>query len=152
MDPVRQQRILEALRTLAEAWARIPAGDPVEGIGTTILIAPGRLGRTAVPNYMEHRHGTADAPIVIRAAAGRGSVTIAPLNVFDVHHLYLVDLRIDAPSGDGFHCERCDHVLLRRVTVRGRDPGSWRIGDLVKATIDRLQFERDQLDSYLTQG
>lgn len=135
-----------AVRTLAEAWARIPAGPPAGSMGTRILIAPGRIGRAGVPTYMEARHGTAASPIVIRAAQGPGTVTIAPLNVFDVHHLYLDGISIDAPSGDGFHCERCDHILLRRVTVRGRDPGSWRIGDLVKVNQSSSIFiERSDL-------
>ncbi|MFO1539819.1 MAG: right-handed parallel beta-helix repeat-containing protein [Chloroflexota bacterium] len=120
-----------ALRTLAAAWARVPAGTRLTR-GIRILITPGTLGEDAVPHYMEDRRGTADAPIVIAAADGPGTVTLPTLNVYGTDHLALVGVRIRATGGDGFHCEQCDHLLLRRVTVRGADPESWRIGDLVK--------------------
>lgn len=120
-----------ALRTLGAAWARVPSGTRLTR-GVRILITPGTLGEDAVPHYMEDRRGTAAAPIVIAAADGPGTVTLPTLNVFGTDHLALVGVRIVATGGDGFHCEQCDHLLLRRVTVRGADPESWRIGDLVK--------------------
>lgn len=120
-----------ALRTLHAAWARVPAGTRLTR-GVRILITPGTLGEADVPHYMEDRRGSANAPIVITAADGPGTVTLPSLNVYGTDHLALVGVRIVATGGDGFHCEQCDHLLLRRVTVRGADPESWRIGDLVK--------------------
>ncbi len=136
----------DALATLAEAWRRIPRGERLADHGYRILILPGRLGEDAVPGYMEDRLGTTEHPIIIRAAEGAGTVTLASLNIFSVRHLYLIDLRIEATGGDGLHCEQCDHLLLRRSVVRGDDPESWRIGDLVKVNQSRSVFiERSDL-------
>ena len=109
-----------ALRTLHAAWARVPAGTRLTR-GIRILITPGTLGEEDVPHYMEDRRGSASAPIVIAAADGPGTVTLPSLNVYGTDHLALVGVRIRATGGDGFHCERCDHLLLRRVTIRGAD-------------------------------
>ncbi len=121
-----------ALRTLTAAWRRIPQGTPLTGRGYRILITRGRLTSAMVPNYMESRYGTAAYPIIIKAADGRDSATLPSLNIYDTRHLYLIGLRISSRSGDALHCELCDHLLVRDTTIRGADPDSYRIGDLVK--------------------
>jgi hypothetical protein len=85
-----------------------------------------------VPNYLESRYGTADAPITIEAAGKRGSVTMASLNVYDVRYLTLRGVRIQASGGDGFHCEKCDHVTIENSIIRGAPRDSGEVGDLVK--------------------
>lgn len=120
-----------AVRTLAEAWNRIPMGKPLTR-GVRIAILPGVLTETMVPNYLESRYGTAAAPILIDAIRGRGSVTMASLNVFDTRYLTLRGVKIQASGGDGFHCEKCDHVRIENSTVRGADPAQGGVGDLVK--------------------
>ena len=120
-----------AVRTLAEAWQRIPQGRELT-TGIRLAILPGRLTAAMVPNYLESRYGTARAPILIEAAAGRGSVTMAPLNIFDTRHLTLRGVRIAAAAGDGFHCERCDYVTIEDAIIRGAPPSSGAIGDLLK--------------------
>ena len=74
-----------------------------------------------MPNYWESRWGTRAAPIILEAAQGRGSVTLAGMNVFDVRHLYLIGLTL-ASEFEPFHCERCTNLLLRNVTARGICP------------------------------
>lgn len=118
----------QALRTVTEAWNRIPQGtDLVEGV--RIELAPGSYDAADLPNYWESRHGTADAPIVLAgAAADRGAVVLrGGLNVFDTTHLAVIDLTVrPEPAGDAFHCERCDHLVLRNVVLDGgsRDEGA----------------------------
>ncbi len=109
-----------ALRTLTAAWNRIPRATPL-GTGVEVLITAGRLDRSAIPNYLESRYGTFSAPIIFRAVDGPGSVVLAgDLNIFDVRYLYLIGLTVDPePAGDAFHCEKCDHVLLRNVRLNG---------------------------------
>jgi hypothetical protein len=64
---------------------------------------------------MESRYGSASAPIVIRSLSGRASVVLGgDLNVFDTRYLYLIGVTIrPSPAGDTFHCEQCQHILLR---------------------------------------
>jgi hypothetical protein len=114
----------EAVRTIIEAWNRVPrntAAAPFTAAGYEIVLQPGEYGETAIPHYMELRYGSAAAPIVWRAANGPGTATLrAGLNIANVAYLYFVDLDIvPAPAADVFHCEACDHILLRRVTLSG---------------------------------
>ncbi len=129
-----------ALRTLAEAWRRIPMGTPLADHGYHILIAPGDLDPDAVPVYLESRHGTSAHPIIIEAADGPGTVTLPALNIFDTRYLLLLDVDLRSHGGDALHCERCDHLLLRGATVRGEAPESDRIGDLVKINQSQSVF------------
>lgn len=110
----------EAYKTLTQAWNSIPLAAPLS-TGFRINILPGTLPESALPNYLESRHGTYGAPIIIRAANGRGSVTLGgDLNVFDTRYLYLIDLIINpTPAGDAFHCEKCDHILIRNSELSG---------------------------------
>lgn len=110
----------EALRTLDAAWRAIPSGIPL-GRGVRIQLLPGDHPESDLPNYLESRYGTFEHPIVIQATDGRGTARLrGDLNVFDVRYLYLIDVDIvPDPAGDAFHCERCDHLLLRGVKLEG---------------------------------
>lgn len=113
-----------ALRTLGEAWARVPDA-PATGGGVRIRITPGVVPYGSVRNgWLEGHHGSAAAPISIEAAEGAGTVTIdGGLNVYDVAHLSFVGLRFVAGGGHpaasdvALHVERADHLTLRRVWV-----------------------------------
>lgn len=114
----------DAVRTLREAWARIPAntaGSPFIALGYEIRLQPGEYPPETIPHYMEARYGTATAPIVLRAVGGAGTATLrAGVNIAHVAYLYLVDLDIvPTPAADVFHCEDCDTILLRNVTFTG---------------------------------
>lgn len=108
-----------ALRTLTAAWQKVPRGT-LTGTGWRILLAPGSYPESSLPNYMDGRRGSREFPILITAAQA-GTVTLAgDLNVFDVHHLYLVNLTIaPQPAGDALHCEQCTHLLVRDSTLSG---------------------------------
>jgi hypothetical protein len=114
----------EALRTVIEAWNRVPrnsSGSPLTGSGYEIRLLPGEYAEAAIPHYLELRYGSASAPIVFRAANGAGTAVLrAGLNIANVAYLYVIDLDIvPLPAADVFHCEACDHILLRNVTFTG---------------------------------
>jgi len=107
-----------AVRTLGEAWLRIPQGTVLKKTGYRILLAPGDHPMNV--NYWASRWGTAEFPVVIQAADGPGTATIrGMMNVYDCRYLYLIDVDVKAANGDVIHLERCDHVLLRRVRLTG---------------------------------
>jgi len=108
----------EAVRTLTEAWRRVPEGVPLAR-GVRINLAAGVYAESAVPNYWENRLGTREAPIVVRAADGPGSARLPAVNVFGCRHLQFDGLDISAGGGDVLHFEACSSILLRGTTVRG---------------------------------
>ena len=108
----------QALRSVSEAWRRVPASTTLTQ-GYRILLEPGTYSAALLPNYMEYRWGTSQSPVIIQAAQGRGTARLTgDLNVFDTRHLYLLDLEIDR-SGDAFHCEQCSYVLIRNSRLWG---------------------------------
>ena len=115
------------LRTLTEAWNRIPASTVLAGHGYGIALLPGDYPEAALPNWMASRWGTAAAPVLVQAVGGRGTVRLhAYLDVFDCRYLYLLDINIVTDSGYGgggnaLHLAGCDHVLLRGCTLDGFD-------------------------------
>ncbi len=130
VDPVRGddrasgRSAAEALRTMIEAWNRVApnsAASPLAAAGYDMRLLPGDYAEADIPHYMELRFGSATAPVVIRAANGPGTATLrAGLNVANVAYLYLIDLDIvPSPAADVFHCEGCDHLLIRGVTFNG---------------------------------
>lgn len=111
---------LRPFRTLTAAWGEIPENSTLS-TGFRINLAPGTYPESAIPNYLESRHGTFSAPIIFRSSGPAGSAVLAgDLNVFDCRYLYIIGVTIrPAPAGDTFHCERCDHLLLRGSTFDG---------------------------------
>ena len=107
-----------AVRTLTEAWRRIPVGTELTQ-GVRINLAAGSYTEAMIPNYWENRLGTAAAPIIISSADGRAAARLPTVNVFGCRHLYFVGLDISAGGGDVLHFEACSHVLLRDTTIRG---------------------------------
>lgn len=112
-----------ALRTLTEAWNRIPAGTVLAGHGYRIQLLAGTFAEDAIPNYLESRWGTAQFPIIIQSAdAPRSAHLAGDLNVFETRYLYLIGLNMrPQPAGDVFHCEQCDHILIRDSRLDGGD-------------------------------
>ncbi len=111
----------DALRTLDAAWRTLPQGETLTA-GVRILLLPGVYTAEMLPGYWEARYGSFDAPIVIQAARGAGTVILPAMNVYDVRYLYLLDLTLESADENVFHCERCDHVLLRGMTLTGTNP------------------------------
>lgn len=108
-----------ALRTITAAWQRIPSGTTLSTTGYRLQLVAGDYPESSFPEYWEDRHGTAQFPIILQSADGPRTARLqADLNIYNVRYLYLVDLTIQHTS-DVFHCERCDHLLLRNSALIG---------------------------------
>jgi hypothetical protein len=109
-----------ALRTLAEAWNRIPQAAALT-TGYRIQLMAGTHPRSSVPNFMESRYGTAQFPIIIQSAdASRSARVQGDFNIFDCRYIYLIGLDlVPDPPGDVVHFEKCDHVLVRDCHLSG---------------------------------
>ncbi len=108
----------DALQTIMAAWEQIPISATLT-TGYRILIAPGTYGSGAIPKFWEYRRGTFAFPIILQPADGAGTVTLAEtVQLFASSYVYFVDLRMALP-GDVFHCELCDHLLIRGSVLRG---------------------------------
>jgi hypothetical protein len=115
-----------AFKTLKAAWGAIPSDTQLSS-GYRINILPGVVSCASnCNNYLAQKYGTYQFPIIMRAAEGRGTVTIqGGLNVYLVNYLYLIDLNIVAGGGVGafsnnvLHFERVYHLLMRGLTVTG---------------------------------
>ncbi|MBI3162674.1 MAG: S-layer homology domain-containing protein [Chloroflexi bacterium] len=106
-----------AFRTLTAAWNSIPTTNPLSQ-GRRINLQPGTYTESMIPNYWEDRYGTFDAPIFIRGnGSSRGDVVLqGTVNMYNVHYAYFENLSI-VFNGDNFHCELCDHILLRNMVM-----------------------------------
>ena len=104
-----------ALRSVIAAWNRIPPNTPLT-TGFRILLT---AGTHTIPGYWENRKGTFTSPITIENADTPGTVILSNVNVFGCSYLYFINLSILVNGGDGFHCEQCDHLLLRGMRIEG---------------------------------
>jgi len=118
----------QALRTLYAAWSRLPATNTTTGYRINLVagILPYDAGQQ---NYYADKQGTQQYPNIIYAVDGRGTATVnGGLNINNVSHLYLQDVRISAGGAalawgnNNVHFEASDHVLLRGVTIAGPVP------------------------------
>lgn len=107
------------LRTVDAAWGRIPQGVTLT-TGFRINLKPGNYPVANLPNYWESRYGTFAAPIFIQGkGTGPGQVVFqGNVNMYDVRYIYFDNLSI-VHNGDAFHCELCNHLLLRRTVLNG---------------------------------
>ncbi len=109
----------QALRTVTEAWNRIPRGSSLS-TGYRLQLVTGSYPADVLPNYLEDRWGTYQAPIIFNAVDGAGTVRLTgDLNVFNTRYLYLLGVNIER-AGDTFHCELCSYVLLRDGVFSGQ--------------------------------
>lgn len=109
----------QALRTVTEAWNRIPRNSTL-ATGHRVQLVTGNYPADVLPNYLEDRWGTYNAPIIFNAADGPGTVRLTgDLNIYNTRFLYLVGINIER-AGDTFHCELCSYVLLRNGVFDGQ--------------------------------
>lgn len=115
-----------AVRTVSEAWRRVPVGAISQGV--RINLVAGAYPESTVPHYWEGRHGSHVAPVIIRGADGPGTARLPALNIFDCHFFYLEGLEVIAGGGDVVHVDSCSYVLLKDTTIRGTgDIGSYAV-------------------------
>jgi hypothetical protein len=103
------------LRSLSEAWGRLPA------VATEPMRIELRAGdyRGLSPVYWEEHSGRTGSPILIRSTDGRGRARLPGVNIYGVSHLSFSGVRF-ADGGDVIHCERCENFTLDRVIAFGR--------------------------------
>ena len=112
-----------AMHTIDAAWRRIPAGDELT-VGYRLRLVAGTYPQATSVNYWEDRHGTDTAPIIVEAADGAHTAIFAgDINMFEVSHFSLIGVDI-IRDGDAFHCEHCDHILLRDTELSGGPDGT----------------------------
>jgi len=104
----------EPLRSLSEAWQRLPA---IAATPTTINLEPGDY-RGLSPVYWESHSGTGSSPIIIRSSAGKGKALLPAVNLFGVDWVEFRGIKF-RDGGDVVHCEQCSHFTLRNSIVRG---------------------------------
>ena len=115
------------LRTLAEAWTRVPMGVPLTNTGYRIWLKPGDYAESAIPGYWESRYGQHGKPVIVEASGGRGTARLhGYVNVFDCSHLYFVNIDVVTDpgyggGGDVLHLERCSNVVIRGCLLNGFD-------------------------------
>ena len=118
-----------AIRTLVEAWNRVPRGTALT-TGYQFNLVAGDYAENTIPVYWELRYGTYEHPIMF-VNVGQPVTLHAPINMFDSRYVYFIGLDI-TPGVDAFHCERCDHILLRRMTITGANPDTYQTQETVK--------------------
>lgn len=134
-----------ALRTVEAAWERIPMGVELMETGYHILLLPGTYRLEDVPGFMEARYGTFEHPVIFEAANGPNTVFLPPLNLYDGRYIYFFNLNI-ASGGDAFHCEKCDHVLVRGSSFVGADPETYNTQETVKVNQSQhIYFEDNDI-------
>jgi PKD repeat protein len=111
----------EALRTLTEAWSRIPVNIPLDE-PYRIRLMTGTYARDAAPpgGWLEHRLGTPDASIAIESA-GDGPVVIPELDWYDCHHVTVRNLTVVGGAGGGnvLHLASCSNITVRGCRLLG---------------------------------
>ena len=106
----------QAVRTVTEAWGRVPSGSPLSTAYRIRLVAG---THSVAPNFWEERRGTASFPVLIEAADGPGTAVLGAMNIANCSYLYFSGLRVTEGGGDVFHLQFCDHVLLRQMQIVG---------------------------------
>jgi hypothetical protein len=106
-----------ALQTLDAAWRKIPMGQAL-GTGYRIRLQAGEYPEQDMPTYWESRYGSYEAPVIIQGEGSEAGQVILKgfVNVFDSRYIYFDNLSIITP-GDAFHCEQCEHLLIRNVIM-----------------------------------
>jgi len=131
----------QALRSIDAAWRLIPMGEPLT-TGYHIRILPGTYTPQDAPNYWESRYGTFEHPVIIEAANGPDTAYLPSINMADSRYIYFINLNLEI-GADAFHCERCDHLLLRGNTFVGADPASYNAQETIKVNQSQYVFVED---------
>lgn len=130
----------QALATVSAAWDRIP--QVLTDTGYHVRLLPGTYPPAALPNYWESKHGTFEHPIIFEAAEGRDTVTLASVNIFDAHYLYFIHVNF-AFDSDPFHCELCNHLLLRGARISGAEPETYNTQETLKVNQSQYVYIED---------
>lgn len=119
-DSNNGRSINAAWKTVTHAWNQIPTSAALN-TGYRFNLMNGEYGSDELPNYWELKQGTANFPIILRAATGQSSVKFTrDINMANISYFYLIGIEISpAGGGDAFHCESCNHLLIRGCVLDG---------------------------------
>jgi hypothetical protein len=131
------------VRSVAEAWRRIPARRNLSA-PVSVQLRAGTYPPSGFPEYFESRWGSLSrAPITFRSADGRGRASLPGMNVYDVRGLVLDGVALRS-TGDVFHCELCVGVKIVGSRLLGSRASSH---ENIKANQSRNMIVRDSLIS-----
>jgi len=126
-----------AWKTVQMAWNSI-ASERELSTGYRINLLNGIYDSENLPNYWELKRGSAKHPIILQAAPGQTNVRFTrDINMANVSFFYLININI-TPSGggDAFHCENCDHLLIRGCVLNG--------GSITKGAHETVKINQSQ--------
>jgi len=112
------------LKTIQEAWNRIPSKIQLTKTGYRIMLKPGVYKQDDMPlnSWMESRYGTYKCPIIIQSAESSKKVELQLsdiMNIYDCRYLYLVGINVQSGANNVLHLEKCDHILIKQVQIKG---------------------------------
>ncbi|MBK7925952.1 MAG: right-handed parallel beta-helix repeat-containing protein [Bryobacterales bacterium] len=110
-----------ALKTLSKALTLVPSGPALTATGWRLNLLPGVYPAM----YLGSRQGTYQFPVILQAADGPGTVTMAGRQSIDgSSYVYLIGLTISPPASTvlyhALHITGSNHILVRDVTVVGQ--------------------------------
>ncbi|MCX5977563.1 MAG: right-handed parallel beta-helix repeat-containing protein, partial [Coprothermobacterota bacterium] len=131
----------QSLRTVREAWNRIPSGADLTVSGYRIQLAAGDYREEHLPSegWMESRYGTEQFPVILNSADGPLAARLHRyLNIYDCHYLSLIglDLITDPGYGGGgnvIHLEASRNILLQGCRLNGFDGTARQSQETLKA-------------------
>ena len=134
----------QALRSVSAAWNRIPQARTLTS-GVRIMLMRGEYPVDSLPNYWESRYGSAQAPIILQGADGAGTAIFrGGVNLFDLRYVYMIDFDIvPTRGGDAWHCEQCDHMLVRNSRLSGFNGSQRAAQETIKANQSSYIFFED---------
>lgn len=131
VDPVRGSdanigtKPSKSFRTLKKAWSVIPQSRLLKNYGYRINLMPGNYTNTNLPDnaWMQSRYGTYLHPIIIRSVYNSNKAYIKTSDIFNLYncrYLYFIGLKFESGANNVVHLERCSHVLIKNVTIKGK--------------------------------
>lgn len=138
-----------ALRTIAEAWTRIPMNVALTNRGYHIRLMPGDYPAAGIPGWWASRHGTFACPVILEGAgAPHASRLHGYTDVFDCRYLYFINLDVVTDPGYGgggnaIHLASCDHVLIRGCKLDGWDGTQRQCQETLKANQTQHLYVED---------
>lgn len=115
------------LRTISEAWGRIPQGSALTRTGYRMWLMPGDYRDGDLPTFWESRYGTYQCPIIIQAYGGKHTSFLhAYIDLYDSKYIYFLNLDIITDpgyggGGDVLHLAKSDHILVNGCRLDGFD-------------------------------
>lgn len=116
-----------AVRTVIEAWNRIPSYTPLITTGYRICLMSGDYAEIDIPSYWEGRQGSSNCPVILEAVYGPHSSRFhGSPDVQNSSYIYFINLDIVTDpghegGGNTLHLASCDHILVRGCTLNGFD-------------------------------